>query len=282
MTDPIIARMEEDLKDLGRSIHTRRSYAQTVARLKRDIGGPLEEVGPEEVRGWMRSLIRSGEYSESSLRCFAAAVRFVFAHTLGRPEVVAGLRTPRVPVKLPKVMSAEEVRRCLEAAGSERNKALIMLAYGAGLRISEVRHLQVRDILSEQGVLLVRSGKGRKERVVMLSVVLLQQLRKAWREQRPRGPWVFPGARPDEPLGARQVRRLWEVTQVQAGLSRHYPFHALRGAFATHLLDAGAALQTIQVLLGHAQMSSTTRYVAVQPRHVRDVASPLDCLVAAE
>ncbi len=279
MKDPVIDRMQEELKDLGRSLHTRRVYLQTVTRLKRDLGGPLQDAGPEEVQKWVRDLIRSGRFSEQSVSVYAAAVRFLFKVTLRRPEVVAGVRTPRTPVKLPIVMSAKEVQRCLQHAGSERNLALIMLGYGAGLRISESRHVQAADILSEQGVLRVRSGKGRKERLVMLSTVLLAQLRKAWREQRPEGPWVFPGQRRNEPIGARQVRRVWEYAQVQAGLRRHYPYHALRGAFATHLLDGGTALQTIQILLGHAQLSSTTRYVALQANHVNNVQSPLDRLV---
>jgi site-specific recombinase XerD len=279
MKDPVIDRMEEEMKDLGRSLHTRRIYLQTVTRLKRDLGGSLEEAGPEEVQKWMRDLIRSDKLSAQSLSVYAAAVRFLFKVTLRRPEVVAGVRTPRKPVKLPTVMSANEVRRCLQRAGSERNLALIMLGYGAGLRIRESRHVQVPDILSAEGALRVQSGKGRKERLVMLSTVLLAQLRKAWLEQRPEGPWLFPGQRRNEPLGARQVRKVWEMAQVRAGLRRHYPYHALRGAFATHLLDGGAALQTIQVLLGHARLSSTTRYVAVQANHVKNVQSPLDRLV---
>ena len=276
--DPTIARMEEDLKDLDRSIHTRLVYVQTVKRFRRHFGRPMTELGVEEVTKYMRDLIRSPKHGPSTCAVYAAALRFVFCVTMKRPEEVMGLRTPRKPHKLPIVMTADEVRRCLRATTCDRNRALIMLAYGAGLRISEVVRLQARDIDSERGVLYVREGKGRKERVVMLSPVLLEQLRRAWREQRPEGPWLFPGQHRHTPITARQVRRGWADVQLRAGLRRHYCFHALRGSFATHLLDGGVDLRTIQILLGHARISTTVRYVAVQAQHVQNVVSPLDCL----
>jgi site-specific recombinase XerD len=279
MKDPVITRMEEDLKDLGRSIHTRRIYVQTATRLRRHFGTSLDELEIEDVQKYMRVLIRSGDYSTQTLGVYAAAIRFVFKVTLCRPEVVQGLRTPRRERKLPVIMSAEEVRRCLAVVTSERNRAFIMLAYGGGLRISEVSHMRVVDIESHNGVLRIANGKGRKERVVMLSMVLLEQLRRSWKEQRPEGAWLFPGRKQHLPLHTRQIRRVWTDIQARAGLRRYYPFHALRGAFATHLLDGGVDLRTIQVLLGHATMNSTARYIAVQSNHVNNVQSPLDRLV---
>ncbi len=294
MKDATIARMDEDLKELDRSIHTRRIYLQTVTRLRRHFGRPLQQLEIEDVQKYMRDLNRSGDYSAQSLRVYAAAIRFVFKVTVRRPEVVQGLRTPRVRSKLPIIMTAGEVRRCLAVTMSERNKAFIMLAYGGGLRISEVSHLRVADIESANGVLRIPNGKGRKERVVMLSLILLEQLRRVWREQRPEGAWLFPGHKRHMPLQTRQIRRVWADIQGRAGLRRHYPFHALRGAFATHLLDGGVDLRTVrrsrtdgratcttggQVLLGHARMNSTVRYVAVQANHVNNVQSPLDRLV---
>ena len=281
MTDPIIARMDEDLKDLGRSIHTRRAYIQVVKRLHRYAGGPLEELGIDEVLEFTRTNIRSDRFAPNSLAVHAAAIRFLFNVTLRRPEVVRGIRTPRRRRKLPVVMTVDEVKRCIVASPNERARAFIMLAYGAGLRISEVRHLQSGDIRTRDGVIHIRCGKGRKERLVMLSGVLLRQLRVAWREQKPEGPWVFPGMRRGTPICARHIRRVWKDAQERAGLRRYYPFHALRGSFATHMLDAGTDLRSIQVLLGHAQMSTTIRYIAVQAQHVRDVASPLDRLALA-
>ena len=279
--DPTIKRVERDLTDLQRSLNTRRCYTQILTRLQRHYGCPLDELGPEEVRDYLRMLIRSPEQGFATYGVYVAAVRFCYSVTLARHEVVAGIRSPRMPHKVPVIMTQEEVLRCLKVPMCERNRALIMLAYGGGLRISEVRHLQVKDIDSERGIIRIENGKGRKQRIVMLSEVLLTQLRRAWREQHPEGAWMFPGLYPNMPLTARQIRRVWADVQVRAGLRRHYRFHSLRGSFATHLLDGGVDLRTIQVLLGHARMSSTMRYVAVQSQHVSGVTSPLDTLMAA-
>ncbi len=276
-----IDRVEQDLIDLGRSLETRRSYLGALRRLQQWHGTPLEELGPEELQQYMRHLVRTKPGGHATHTMFVAAARFCYAHTLAQPTTALGLKRPRAKVKIPVVMTADEVRRCLAAATCHRDRAMIMCAYGAGLRISEVRHLRACDIDAESGVLRVHNGKGRKERVVMLAEPLLAELREAWREQRPEGPWVFPGMRPGMPICARQVRRIWEQVQKRAGLRRLYRFHCLRGTFATHLLDGGNSLQAVQVLLGHARMSSTIRYVAVQDQHVRNVASPLDTLRTA-
>jgi len=277
----ILDRVEQDLIDLGRSIHTREGYLGALRRLQRWHGTPLDELGPEEVQAYMRHLVRTKPNSHATHTMFAAAARFCYGHTLKRPETVFGLKRPRSKLKIPVVMTANEVRRCLAAATCHRDRAIIMCAYGAGLRNSEVRHLRASDIDAACGVLRVHNGKGRKERVVMLAAPLLAELRDAWREQRPEGPWVFPGMRPGMPICARQVRRIWEQVQKRAGLRRLYRFHCLRGTFATHLLDGGNSLQAVQVLLGHARMSSTIRYVAVQAKHVSGVVSPLETLTGS-
>lgn len=278
---PTIAQVEQDLTDLERSLNTKKTYVQTLVRLHKHYGKPLDELGPEEVRDYLRKLIRSPNHGFSTYSAFIAAARFCYDVTLSRHEVVAGLRYPRSPKKLPVVMTQDEIKRCLAVQMSERDRAMIMLAYGGGLRISEVRHLQVKDIDSEHGVIRIANGKGRKQRIVMLSKILLGQLRKAWVEQRPEGAWLFPGMYRHMPLGARQIRRVWADIQMRAGLRRHYRFHSLRSSFATHLLDEGTNLRTIQVLLGHSHMSSTMRYIAVQSKHVSGVQSPLDTLLAA-
>jgi integrase/recombinase XerD len=277
--EPTIARVEQDLIDLERSINTKKTYTQTLKRLHKHCGRPLDELGPEDVRDYLRMLIRSPDHGFATYSAFIAAARFCYTVTLSRHEVVAGLRCPRAPKKLPIVMSQAEIRRCFSVQMSHRDRALIMLAYGAGMRISEVRHLQISDIDSEHGVIHIRNGKGRKQRIVMLAGVLLIQLRRAWSEQRPEGAWLFPGLYPHMPLTARQIRRVWADIQMRAGLRKHYRFHGLRGSFATHLLDDGTDLRTIQVLLGHSHMSSTMRYVSVQAKHVSGVKSPLDTLV---
>ncbi len=150
--------MDEDLKDLDRSIHTRTVYVQTVKRFQRHFGRPLQELGVDEVASYIRILVRSPDLSASNCAVYAAALRFVFRVTMQRPEQVTELRTPGRARKLPTVLTAEQVRRCLAVSGSERNRALVMLAYGAGLRIAEAVHLQISDIDNSNGVIRVRQG----------------------------------------------------------------------------------------------------------------------------
>lgn len=278
----IISRMEQDLKDRGVSPHTVRAYLYHVSKFAEHFGRPLSRLGERHVRQYCRHLGDQLGLGCSSQHLFVASIRFLFVVTLSRPAVVASLKPPRRPKTLPVIMRKDEVLACLTGATNERDKAFIMLGFGAGLRVREVARLRVEDIQSKAGVLHIRASKGKKDRMVMLSQPLLAQLRRYWAAARPGTGWLFPGGRggkSDRPISTRHIRRAWTEVQATAGLERRYKYHSLRHCFATYLLDEGVDLRTVQILLGHARMSSTLRYVLVQPRHVSAVRSPLESLI---
>jgi site-specific recombinase XerD len=209
---------------------------------------------------------------------YVAALRFLFAVTLKRPEVVATVPWPKVPRKLPDILSGEEVERLLSAVRSLKHRALLMTAYGAGLRISEACTLEVGDIDSKRMMIHVREGKRGKDRYVMLSQKLLDTLRLHWRRLHPRGRYLFPGAFPGAPITPSAVSLVLRKAVAAAGLTKRVTFHALRHGFATHLLEAGEDIRTIQRLLGHTSIQTTARYTAVSKAHIARTRSPLDML----
>lgn len=183
----------------------------------------------------------------------------------------------REPQRLPVILSQDEVARLLKAPPHRKSRALLMTIYAAGLRVSEVVHLRISDIDSARMTITVQQGKRNNDRVVMLSPVLLETLRQYWRIKKPK-PWLFPGATPDKPLSPQAVFRIIQKADERAKLSKHVSPHSLRHSFATHLLENGTDLRTIQLLLGHTSLKSTSRYLHVSQHHVRATASPLDSL----
>jgi site-specific recombinase XerD len=196
---------------------------------------------------------------------------------------MAGMRAVRVPRTLPVVLSREEVARLIEAAGNLKHQTALALAYGTGLRASEVIHLKVGDIDSQRMTLRVEQGKGRKDRYAMLSPVLLGRLRTWWRVARaqgkmPDGGWLFPGLDPVDPLSTRQLNRAIHAAALAAGIDKRVSMHSLRHAFATHLLEAKVDIRLIQVLLGHKKLETTALYAQVATDILREVVSPLERL----
>jgi integrase/recombinase XerD len=197
--------------------------------------------------------------------------------TLERPDLVRHLTTVNTPCRAPVVLSQEEVARLLEAAPGLKVKAALSVAYGAGLRVSEVVALKVSDIDSERMTLRVERGKGQRDRYVMLSPQLLELLREWWRAARPQA-WLFPGQNPINPMSARQLNRAVHAAKNLAGISKRVSTHTLRHSFATHLLEQGVDIRVIQVLLGHAKLETTALYTRVAVNTIRDVKSPLERL----
>lgn len=241
---------------------------------------PLE-MGEVEVRAFLHHLIEVHSLQPNATRVPVAAIKFLFAKTLGRPEVVARIPFPKQPQPLPDVASPEEVRALLEASPSTTTRALLMLGYGAGLRISEARMMRIGDVDSKRHVLRVTAGKGRKDRLTLLPATLLDALRQHWRERRPKGEWLFPDRR-GRPLSKSAVTLRFNKTHAAAGLRRPMTFHSLRHAFATHLLEDGVDVVTIQALLGHSRLSSTLRYLRVRADRIEAITSPLEQLFAAK
>lgn len=270
-------RMEEDLRLRGYSERTRAAYVHWVRRFAAHYHRPPEKMGAEEVRAFLVHLLEVCKLSRSSLIQALCALRFFYVHVLHRPCEVQKLRFPKRKRKLPTVLSELEVRRLLEAAEDLRERAILMTLYSAGLRLNELRHLQVKDINSTKMQIRVREGKGGKDRNVVLSRTLLDVLRHYFRQYRPES-WLFYYQTPQQPLDDRTVQRMVRRLSEKAGLRDRITPHTLRHSFATHLLERGTQLPYIQELLGHRNPRTTLLYTRVSPRALQQVTSPLDRL----
>lgn len=271
-------RMEADLELKGFARTTRKDYLLRARHFVAHFGRSPETLGEEDVRQFLLHLVIERGVRPTTHRMYVAALKFLFSVTLRRPEVVAALPWPKVPRTLPDILSSEEVQRLLAAVRSIKHRAILMTAYGAGLRISEACTLEVGDLDSARMFIHVREGKRGKDRYVMLSPKLLDTLRVYWRHTRPRGRYLFPGGFPGAPISTSAVQRVLKKAVGAAGLTKRATFHSLRHAFATHLLEAGADIRTIQRLLGHSSIQTTARYTFVTEQQVARTRSPLDAL----
>jgi site-specific recombinase XerD len=269
--------MTEDLRVRNRSPRTIDAYIDQVAKFARHFKKSPELLGPEEIRQYQVYLVRERRVSWSYLNQAVCALRFLYRHTLARDWAISQIPLAREPKKLPVVLSQSEMQRFLAAIRKLKYRAILMTAYAAGLRLSEVTHLQVSDIDSQRMMIRVRQGKGQKDRYVMLSPTLLELLRTYWQLERPRT-WLFPGRRPDVPILRNNVQRACRQAALDAGLSKRVTVRTLRHCFATHLLEAGTNVRVIQLLLGHRSLSTTQRYTYVSAETVNATASPLELL----
>jgi site-specific recombinase XerD len=271
--------MATELRLRGMSPITQRMYLGCVERFAAYHHRSPAAVGEPEVRAFLDHLLRDRGMRPTTLRVYGAALRFLYDTTLERPEVMRRIPYPRgVPARLPDVLSQAEVAHLLAAAPSLKHRAMMMAAYGAGLRVSELCALTAEDIDSARMLVRVRDGKGAKDRYVMLSPRLLATLRAYWRQRPPRGPYLFPSPRPGQPLSRKAVWHMLRRAARRAGLRKRVTPHTLRHCFATHLLEAGTNIRVIQVLLGHRSLRTTARYALVSPAHVGTVRSPLDTM----
>ena len=273
---PLRKRMIDDLRIRNRSPHTVDVYVRLVARFAAFYGRSPDELGPEEVRAYQVHLLDRGT-SWSLFNQTVAALRFFYRVTLQRDWRLENLPFGKRPKRLPCVLSQEEVVRFLSAVKRPAHRMALATAYATGLRVSEVTRLRVEDIDSARMLVHVR-GKGDKERIVMLSPVLLDALRNYWRTHQPAGPWLFPGALPGQPVSTKSLQKACGKACKTAGLTKHATPHALRHSFATHLLEAGTDIRTVQALLGHVRISTTAVYTHVQRRVVTATKSPLDLI----
>ncbi len=237
-----------------------------------------EEMGEEELRQFLLHLIDERHIGPAGHKMHVAALKFLYGVTLDRPEVAVRLPWPKVPVKLPDILDGSEVELLLGAIDSVKCRMVVMTAYGAGLRISEACALHTTDIDSKRGVIHVRNGKRGRDRFVMLPRRLLACLREYWRVVRPTGPALFPGATPGSLVAPRTVRAALRKAVAKAKITKRVTPHVLRHCFATHLLEGGTDIRTIQVLLGHGSIRTTARYTQVSTRHIARTESPLDRL----
>jgi site-specific recombinase XerD len=276
-----MAQMEAEMKLRNFSPRTQEEYLRVVRAFATHFGKAAAELGTEQVREYLLDVRDRRKLSPSTLKVYHAALRFFYA-SQGRPEVVAAVGSPKVPRKLPQVLSGSEVVSLFGAIHSLKYRAVVMTTYAAGLRISEACQLEPRDIDSARMLLHVRHGKGGDERSLMLSKRLLTALRAYWRAERPTGPFLFPGSRPERPLTPDSVRRVIKKALRHAGLTKPVTPHMLRHSFATHLLETGADIRTIQVLLGHRSIRTTQIYTHVSQSVVARTKSPMDVLSTRE
>jgi len=268
-----------DLRARSLSPKTVSLYVSTVIHLARYFGRSPAQLGKEDVRQWFWYLGTERKLQATTLRLHLAGLRAFYVGTLGRPEVVAGLRAPRVVEKPPVVPTAGEMSRLFAATRSRGHRMAMQICYGGGLRVSEVLALQTSDIDRAAMVLHVRCGKGGKARETILSEHMLRLLKAYWRATRPPGPWVFPSPSDRlKPVGKRALQSAVRRSAVQAGIVRKLTMHSLRHGFATRLLESGTDIRTIQVLLGHASLLTTQRYLTVLSVLLEKVVCPLDTL----
>ncbi len=280
MTDrpisPLRRRMIEDMTVRGFTASTQTGYLRAVRDFTAFFGRPPDQACAEDLRRYQLHM-RSAGASATSMNAAVSALRFFFGVTLGRDDAQVGMTTVREPRRLPVILSPEEVSRLLDTAPGLKYRAALSLAYGAGLRASEVVSLKVADIDSARMVIRVEQGKGRKDRYAMLSEHLLHLLRAYWKASRPQG-WLFPGQNPVNPLTTRQLRRAFDGAKAAAGIDKRVSLHTLRHCFATHLLEQKVDIRVIQVLLGHSKLDTTARYSQVASSTLRAVKSPLEHL----
>jgi len=235
-------------------------------------------VGEGEVRQYLLYLLDEKKVSRAHHNQAVSALKFYYQRVLRQPVKVEELPRPRSEKKLPVVLSRPEVLRLFAALGNLKHKALLMLAYSAGLRVSEVVRLKVGDIDSERGLIRVFRAKGRKDRYTPLSQVALEVLRAYWKACRPVG-WLFPGAHPDQHLSKRAVQKVLAQARQKAGLHKHFTMHTLRHSFATHMLEDGTDVRYVQEMLGHSRPETTMIYTHVTQKDVRRIRSPLDNII---
>jgi site-specific recombinase XerD len=253
------------------------AYVAGVVRFARHFGRSPAELGAEDVRSFQLHLLQQ-RATWSLYNQTVCALRFLYGVTLGRPEVVHAIPYGKRPKTLPSVLSSEEVAQLIEATRPGRERMMVQTTYACGLRINELLHLRVADIDSGRMVVVVRQGKGRKDRLVPLSPRLLAELRAYWRKHRP-ATWLFPGLVPDQPLTDGTVFRWFQELVARVGFRKRVTWHTLRHSFATHLLEAGVDLRTLQALLGHSHLRATVGYLHISTRHLQRMPSLLDLLV---
>jgi integrase/recombinase XerD len=269
-------RMIEDMQVRNLSPATQRCYVHAVAKFAQHFNRSPDRLGLAEVREYQVHLVAAG-VSWAGFNVAVCALRFFYGTTLGRAAMVERIPFARKQRKLPVILSAEEIARFFAAVPNRKHRIALMTAYAAGLRVSEVARLKIADIDSTRMLIRVEQGKGGRDRYIMLSPQLLAVLRTYWRETRP-AHWLFPGQDDSRPLDASVLQAACRSARMSAKLDKPVTVHTLRHSFATHLLEAGTDIRTIQVLLGHRNLSTTVRYTQVAATTISNTTSPFDRL----
>jgi site-specific recombinase XerD len=273
--------MLEELQRRNYSAETVRQYLRAVAQFAQHFGKRPDQLGPDELRTYQAYLLRERKLAVGSVVAQVAALRFFYVRVLERHGLREDLPYPKDHRRLPTVLSLEEVTRLINAAGNLLHRALLMTLYGTGMRRTEVSLLKVSDIDSQRMMIRVERGKGGAGRDIPLSPALLVTLREYWRWEKPRI-YLFPSSErqrgKEQPISDHTVWYACAEAARHAGLTKRVSPHCLRHSFATHLLEVGTDLRTIQILLGHGDLETTAKYLHLSQRHLRAVANPLESL----
>jgi site-specific recombinase XerD len=269
--------MDGDLVVRGMSVRTREAYLGAVAGLAKHYGRRPDHVTQEEVQNYLRYLIENRKLAWSSCNIVFQGLKFFYRVTLKRSATQFDIPRARQPQKLPQILSREEVAALIGSTVNLRHRTILMTAYGAGLRLNEICHLRLTDIDSNRMTIRVEQGKGAKDRYTLLSPRLLKELRRYWVAHRPKE-WLFTARDATRPIGEHTLHRIYHAAKARAGVVKEGGIHSLRHAFATHLLEAGVDIHTIQRLMGHGHIGTTMRYLHLARKHLAKTPSPLELL----
>jgi len=268
-------RMHHDLVVRGLAERTRESYTAAVVGLTRFYRRSPDRLTQREVEAYLVHLAEERKLAWNTRSLITNGLRFFYHTTLGRRQMDFSIPRPKAPAKLPEILSREEVARILSCPRSPKHRVLLMTAYASGLRVSELVRLRVRDLDSDRMTIRVEQGKGAQDRYTLLSPRLLEEMRAYWRRTRPQ-PWLFPSQRRTEPISVSCAQRVYGQAKREAAVHKQGGIHALRHAFATHLLEGGTNVRIIQALLGHRSLSTTQVYTHLAKNYLNDTKSPLD------
>jgi len=275
---PLRKQMEADMALRGLAYRTRQAYIESVAKFAKFYRRSPDRITEPESQSYLLHLLQERKLAHSSCNVVASALQFFYRVTLKRPQTEFCLPRPKMPSRLPHILSREEVAALFELTTNLKHRAFLMTTYGAGLRLLEACHLKVSDLDSDRMTIRVEQGKGAKDRYTLLSPSLLKELRRYWFAHRP-ALWLFTSPRvADHPMNPHSAQRIFYAAKERAGITKQCGIHGLRHAFATHLLEAGVDVHTIQRLLGHGNLSTTARYFHLAQKHLSGTTSPLDLL----
>ena len=277
---PLRLRMIEDMRMRKLSTKTQAAYIRSVRKFTQYLRRSPDSATVEDLRNYQLHLVDHG-ISAISLNAAITGLKFFFEITLAQPELMANMQPVRVPRTLPVVLSREETARLIAAVRNLKHQIALSVAYGAGLRASEVIGLKLSDVDGQRMTLRIQQGKGHKDRYAMLSPLMLERLRTWYRVARSQGKmldggWLFPGLNPVEALSTRQLNRAVHAAALAAGIDKRVSMHTLRHCFATHLLEQKVDIRVMQVLLGHKKLETTALYTQVATEILRQVISPLE------
>ena len=270
-------RMREDLRVRNYSPRTERTYIDAVAKFALHFGKSPDRLGPEDIHRYQVHLVDEKKVSWTTFNQTVCGLRFFYCTTLGRNWEIRHIPFAKLPRKLPVVLSRGEVCRLFESVTNFKHLGIMMMAYSAGLRLAEVANLRIPDIDSQRMVIHVRQGKGQKDRFVPLSRLVLEILREHCRIERPRH-YLFCGQREGRPITHSAIQRFVTRAGKAAGINKRVTMHCLRHSFATHHLEAGTDLRTLQLLMGHASLQTTSRYLHISKEKISAAKSPIDQL----